>query len=294
MLPMVLTVFGSFGLIILLYYLISVFLWIKLDSNAELYFKLKFGKKISSLAGKVVWITGASSGLGRSLAILLASHGVKLVLSARRVDELKRVRQDCLDAAGGKLQEKDVLALRMDVLDIDKHVELLETIIKNFSRLDILVSNAGRSVRADWVDIDLDVDKAVFDLDVFSPIHLARVVSRYFLKNKIDGHIAVTSSSSSLTPTPNMSSYIAAKSAINAYFHALNMDYPQIKTTIYCIGPFFSEIQEEAFTGRLGEKYGVSLRSINKLERMSAERSAYLFAVAIANEISMDVTVEFI
>ncbi|XP_055695092.1 dehydrogenase/reductase SDR family member 7-like [Lutzomyia longipalpis] len=278
---MIFLILSSITLITCLYYLFNLILWISLDCDIELFIKSKFGKKISSLSGKVVWITGASSGIGQSLAHTLATHGVKLVLTARRVAELEKVKEQCLTFSGGKLKEKDILTMQMDMLQLERHEEFFGRVIEHFGTLDILVNNAGRSQRAAWQDIDLSVDRALFDLDVFSAINLSRIAVRYFLDKGINGHIAVNSSIAGLMAIPNSATYVAAKHAINGYMHALKLEHPYIKTTIFCAGPTFSEFLHEAFTNKIGEKYGQSVKSSDK--RLTAERCAELFSVALAN-----------
>lgn len=238
------------------------------------------------MEGKVVWITGASSGIGKSLALLLAKNGVKLALSARRLDELQKVREDCLLNSRGKLKEKDILALRMDVLEMEKHEEIFERVLKHFGHLDVLVNNAGRSQRAAWLDIELEVDRAIFELNVLSPVNLSRIVARYFVKKGIEGHIAVTSSMAALIPIPNMSSYIGVKSAINGYFHALRAEHPQIKNTIYCVGPVFTNLPLEAFTAEPNQKCGKPAAPTER--RLTSDKAAFYFAVAIANATSLN------
>uniref|UniRef100_A0A1B0D7C8 Dehydrogenase n=2 Tax=Phlebotomus papatasi TaxID=29031 RepID=A0A1B0D7C8_PHLPP len=171
---MILLFLASITLLTIIYYIINVALWLTLDCDVELFIKSKFGKKLSSLSGKVVWITGASSGIGQSLAHVLAANGAKLVLTARRVPELEKVKEQCLAISGGKLKENDVLTMQMDMVEIDRHEEYFQRVVKHFGTFDILVNNAGRSQRAAWQDIDLTVDRALFDLDVFSAVNLSR------------------------------------------------------------------------------------------------------------------------
>lgn len=80
---------------------------------------------------------------------------------------------------------------------------------------------------------------------------------------------------------PNSATYVAAKHAINGYMHALKLEHPHIKTTIFCAGPTFSEFLHEAFTNKVGEKYGQSVKASDK--RLTSERCAELFCVALAN-----------
>lgn len=161
----------------------------------------------------MIWITGASSGIGKSLAIVLARHGIKLCLSARREEELEKVKLECL--AGSPLKSSDIFVLKMDMLETDKHQEYFDQVLKYFGQVDVLVNNAGRSQRALWQDIDLKVDRELFDLDLFSVVNLSRIYVRHVVKNSLEGHIAITSSSAGLLGVPNSCSYVGAKHALH-------------------------------------------------------------------------------
>lgn len=166
------------------------------------------------MRGKVVWITGSSSGIGKQLAIELAKHHVKLCISARSGDRLQAVKEECLKQSK-LLQPNDILVLKMDMLDIDQHQRYFDTVVNHFGGLDILVNNAGRSQRASFEEINLSVDRELFELDVFSIVNLTRIYVRHC---KGRGHVAVTSSSVGLISVPNSASYTAAKHAIHVGF----------------------------------------------------------------------------
>lgn len=91
------------------------------------------------LKNKVVWITGASSGIGEGLSYALAKEGCKLVISARRVDELVRVKQQT------QLTEEDVLILPIDLEKNNEAHEWVQKVIQKFGRIDILLNNGGLS-----------------------------------------------------------------------------------------------------------------------------------------------------
>ncbi|SPP79359.1 dehydrogenase/reductase SDR family member 7 [Drosophila guanche] len=279
--------FLEFLLILLVvYYAIYVLLWIVLDCNVALWIKSKFGVSLSSMRGQVVWITGASSGIGRSLALSLARHGVRLVLSARRVEQLEEVQKECLAAARGLLATKDVLILPMDMLQLQRHESNLFDVLNHFDRLDVLVNNAGRSQRASWTDIEIEVDRELFELDVFSVVHLTRLVVRYFVEqNGGRGHVAATSSIAGFGPVPFSATYCAAKHALNAYLLSLKLEMRKLDVTIFAPGPIATDFLQEAFTGEQGAKLG---KSTANQKRMTAERCGELFAVALANK--MDLT----
>lgn len=189
--------FAFIGILVFIYYVVNVILWCLLDSDIELFTRCLVGKRIgeflvshllfshtyltsnwsaclASLSGKVVWITGASSGIGKALAIELAKNGVKLVLTARRGAELENVKRECLTQSGGKLQPIDILVMQMDMMEIARHQQFFDHVLQHFGRLDILVNNAGRSQRANWEDISIKVDQDLFQLDVFSVVNLSR------------------------------------------------------------------------------------------------------------------------
>ena len=272
------------ALAIILYWLVYVILWVLLDCNVDLWWKERFGLPIASLRGQVVWITGASSGIGRALALTLAKNGVHLVLSARRESQLQEVCDQCLKESNGLLSSKDILVLPMDMLDIEKHQTCFDQVLKHFGCLDILVNNAGRSQRANWEDIKVQVDRDLFELDVFSIMHLSRIVVRYFNEEKSGhGHLAVTSSVAGMTPVAFSATYCAAKHAISAYLRALKLEHPSIDVTIFSPGPIATDFLEEAFTADPQKKVGTS--SKHNKNRMSVERCGHLFGVTLANKI---------
>ncbi|KAH8282605.1 hypothetical protein KR054_008639 [Drosophila jambulina] len=273
-------------LLLVAYYVIYVLLWILLDCNVALWYKSRFGVSLCSMRGQVVWITGASSGIGRALALSLARHGVKLVLSARRVEQLEQVQEECLEAARGLLATKDVMILPMDMLQIEQHKTHLYAVLNHFERLDVLVNNAGRSQRANWTEIDIEVDRELFELDVFAVVHLSRLVVRYFVEQRGGrGHLAATSSIAGFSPVPFSATYCAAKHALNAYLLSLKVEMRKLDISIFAPGPIATDFLQEAFTGAQGGKVGLS--TVNQ-KRMTAERCGELFAVALANK--MDLT----
>jgi dehydrogenase/reductase SDR family member 7 len=167
------------------------------------------------LKGKVVWITGASSGIGRELAKVLAKNGVRLVLTARNTRELDVTKQECLSLASGQLNQDDILTIPLDMLKFAHHQNTFNRVVAHFKGLHILVNNAGRSQRAEWNKIDINVDRELFELDVFSVIHLSRIAVTYFEQNSIKGQLAVTSSTAGLIGAPDSGSYTGAKHAIH-------------------------------------------------------------------------------
>ncbi|KAJ9586317.1 hypothetical protein L9F63_020025 [Diploptera punctata] len=263
-------------------YIIALLL---VDCDLRLAWATKLGKRVDSLAGRVVWITGASSGIGEQIAIALAKGGAKLVLSARRVQELERARRLCSCESGKDLTDRDILVLPMDVTDVDKHDSHFQLVLQHFGKLDILVNNAGRSQRANWEDIELAVDRQMFELNVFAVVALSRIIVRYFQKKK-EGHIVVTSSLTGVKAVPFSASYTGAKYALHGY-PCLSLQLEKLRSninvTLLCPGPVFSNFLSESFTDKSGEKFGQGVEPTDR--RMKTDRCGYLCAVAIANKL---------
>jgi len=252
------------------------------DADILTFLAVQFGKApADEFNGKVVWITGASSGIGEALAKEIAGYGnVKIVISARRKEELERVKNECMKLS----TSNDILVLPFDMTNIEFHQEAFDMVISRFGKLDILVSNAGQSQRAVWENIDLEVDKQVFDLNVFSVVNLNRIAVKYFLKVG-GGHVAVTSSTVGRIAAPGSASYTASKHAIHGYFDSLRNEacHKNIHVTLLCPGPTFSDLLAQCFTDEPGRPLGGKMRPTDR--RMTSERCAFLSAVAIANKL---------
>ncbi|GFR60965.1 dehydrogenase/reductase SDR family member [Elysia marginata] len=236
----------------------------------------------ASLAGKVIWVTGASSGIGECIAYCLAESGCKLVLSARRKEELDRVKKTCLESAKCKVREEDILVLPLDLVDFQSHSKKVQEVLEYFYRVDILVNNAGKSQRALWMDIELEVDRFMFEVDVLGPVSLTRALLPHMIERK-QGQIAVVSSLAGKSGVSGMRSYCGAKHAVQGYFDSLRIEVAShnIDVNIICPGPVFSNARLHACTGKMGEEAGVQMEGFEK--RMTSERCAYLSCVSIAN-----------
>ncbi|XP_063993209.1 dehydrogenase/reductase SDR family member 7 [Diachasmimorpha longicaudata] len=275
--------FEIIGIITVVYYVFYlIYPWF-LDCDLGLSLQETFGQPVDKLRGKVVWITGASSGIGEHLANVLAKAHCKLILSARRANELARVKEECLKV-NPHLQETDVEVLVMDICDVANHRKHFEHVIAKFGKLDILVNNAGRSQRASWEKIDLQVDKELFDLNVFSHVSLSRIVYAYF-EEIGHGHMVVVSSLAGIVGIPFSGSYTGSKHALHGYFESLRAEKQNknIPISIVCPGAVQTPFLSESFTDTVGEKFGqVTQHAKNKV---SPERCAHLIAVAIVNNI---------
>jgi NADP-dependent 3-hydroxy acid dehydrogenase YdfG len=135
---------------------------------------------------KVVWITGASSGIGEALAYAFSREGAHLALTARRRERLEAVRDAC--TGQGK-----ILLLPFDVTDYDCHPTMVGAAIEHFGQVDILVNNAGVSQRSLVLETDFSVDRRIMEVNYFSVVSLTKTVLPYMIERG-GGHIAVVSS----------------------------------------------------------------------------------------------------
>ncbi|KAJ8308827.1 hypothetical protein KUTeg_013701 [Tegillarca granosa] len=180
----------TLAVIAILYFIVCLLLILLGDCDLL----LQIAERFAVLKGKVVWITGASSGIGEYLAYDLAKAGCRLVLSARRKEELERVKKQCLlHASTSNITEGDIMVLPLDCLKLDTHQEAFDKVLEHFKQVDILVNNAGRSQRAEWISTSLEVDREMLELNVMGVLSLTKKVLPHMVKRK-EGHIVNMSS----------------------------------------------------------------------------------------------------
>jgi short-subunit dehydrogenase len=198
---------------------------------------------------KVVWITGASSGIGAALARESARRGARVVLSARNVEALESVAAEC----GGRDR---TLVLPMDVTHFDECGALVSSVLARFSRIDVLILNAGISQRGRAIDTSLAVDQAIFNTNFFGPVALTKAVLPTMLSQK-SGHIVVVSSLVGKFGTPLRSSYAASKHALQGFYDALRAEVwrDNIAVTIVLPGFIRTEVSKNALKGD-GSRHG--------------------------------------
>ncbi len=202
---------------------------------------------------ETVWITGASSGIGEALALQYAKDHARLVLSARREDELQRVARRCHDAG---LAEDDVLVLPLDVTDWETLPGKVQAVLDTFGHIDLLVNNAGVSQRSLCKDTDMAVYQKLMDVDVMGQIALTKAVLPHMLERGV-GHLAVTSSVAGKVGVPMRTGYCAAKHAVMGFFDALRAEVEGQGISVSTITPGFirTDISRNALAGD-GSAYG--------------------------------------
>lgn len=194
---------------------------------------------------KVVWITGASSGIGESLVIALAAKSkAKIILSSRNVNQLTQVAQKA------KLDRDRFMILPIDLEDYQKMSTMAVEAVEHFGKIDILINNAGVSQRSFAMDTDIEVDKRLMNIDYIGTVALTKAILPHMIANN-GGHIVVVSSLMGIFSAPMRSSYAAAKHALHGFFDALRAElYTQkIAITIICPGYIQTNISVNALTG---------------------------------------------
>ena len=225
-----------------------------------------------SLQNKVIWLTGASSGIGEALAYELARWKVKLIISARRKDELERVKGNC-----HPLAQPDIRILPLDLEQSASLKLTTEAAVQLFGHIDILINNGGISQRSLAKDTILDVDRRIMEIDYFGTIALTKFLLPHFLKRK-SGHYVVVSSVMGLIGTPYRSGYAGAKHALHGFFDSLRAeawkDSKGIYVTMICPGWVRTNVSMNALLG-----------DGTKLNQMDSTTSDGLEPKAIAKKI---------
>ncbi len=200
---------------------------------------------MADLRNKVIWLTGASSGIGEALAYALAAKGAKLVLSARRKQELERVKGNCPASS-----QADVRILPLDLTHTDTLQLSTQAAIQLFGHVDILINNGGISQRSLIAETSLSVDRAIMEVNYFGAIALTKCILPHFIQRK-EGHYVNISSLTGKFGTPYRSGYAASKHALHGFFDALRAEHHRdnVWVTMICPGFIHTPITLSALTG---------------------------------------------
>ncbi len=198
---------------------------------------------------KVIWITGASSGIGEALVLQFAGLGARLILSSRREEELKRV------AVLTKLPDLDLMILPFDLSDTTHASGLAAQIMNKFGRIDMLVNNGGMSQRGEAIETSIEIDRRLMEVNYFSYISLTKAVLPYMKRQK-SGQIIIISSIAGKFGFFLRTSYSAAKHALHGFFDSLRLETEKynIKILIVCPGKVKTNVSHNAVTST-GEKH---------------------------------------
>ncbi|RWS10455.1 dehydrogenase/reductase SDR family protein 7-like protein, partial [Dinothrombium tinctorium] len=214
-----------------------------------------WSSKAHMLKGKVALITGGSSGLGEALAHALYKCGCKVIIAARSIDELHRVKRELLDSNCDNAFEPKILSL--DLQDLQNIPAKAKEAIEMYGPIDILINNAGVSNRGTVEGTDVDVYQRVMTVNFFGQIALTKEIMIPMIEKK-SGHIVVISSVQGKMSIPFRSAYSASKHALQAFFDSLRAELSGKGINVCVISPGYinTSLSVNALTGS-GSKYGI-------------------------------------
>ncbi len=202
-----------------------------------------------SIAGKVVVITGASSGLGEAAARLLAARGASVVLGARRVERL-RALADELSAAGGK-----ALAVETDVADRGQVQRLVDAAVEAYGRVDVLINNAGLMPQSLLASLRVDEWDRMIDVNLKGTLYGIAAALPHMQRQR-GGHIVNVSSVAGHKVGPGSAVYSATKHAVRALSEGLRQEVKpwNIRTTVISPGAVATELPDSVADPEVAER----------------------------------------
>jgi NADP-dependent 3-hydroxy acid dehydrogenase YdfG len=186
----------------------------------------------SEFTDKVVIITGASSGIGKACALEFAGQGAKIVLAARNENDLLKVKNSIINMG------EEASFIKTDVRKIDDCKDLIDKTIVEYGKIDILINNAGISMRASFEDLDLQIIKEVMDTNFYGSVYCTKFALPHLLKQK--GTVIGISSISGLTPLPGRTGYCASKHAMDGFFNTLRVENIERGLNVLVVHPGFT------------------------------------------------------
>lgn len=228
-----------------------------------------------SMKDKAVIITGASSGIGKELALRYAKEGAWLILAARNQQKLEETAESCRNT-GGK-----AVAVPTDVSNVDQCQHLIGSCIKEFGKIDVLVNNAGITMWSYFDKVkDLKILEEIMQVNYFGSVYCTHYALPYLKKSK--GRLVAVSSLTGKTGVPTRSGYGASKHAMAGFFDTIRIELKETGVSVTTIYPGFvsTEVRQRAM-GADGKPIGKSPVKENKV--MTVERCVDLMIPAIAS-----------
>lgn len=230
---------------------------------------------MQKMANKVIWITGASSGIGEACAYLFAQQKTRLILTGTNEKKLQEVRNKCISLGS-------VCHILPYDLSFPENIEgLVKDALTFFGNIDIMFHNAGISQRSKILDTKIDVEEKIMQVNYNSPVLITKVLLPKMIANG-GGTIAVTTSISGKFGFPLRSSYAASKFALYGFFETLHAEYydKNIRVVFVCPGRINTNISYNAIDAD-GSKHGKL--DAGQAKGMSVERAAKKIVKAIKN-----------
>lgn len=225
---------------------------------------------------KTVWIIGASSGIGKALAIDFAKHKANLVISSRKINELEKVKTECLN------QTKNCSIIPLDLEKNSDYKHKVDEVIQKHKTIDYLIVNGGVSQRSFASETPLDIDRKLMEINYFGNIAITKAVLPHMIKQQ-SGHIITVSSIVGKFGFPLRSAYSATKHALHGFYETLRFEHlkDNIKVTIIIPGRIKTNVSINALN-KDGQQHGEMDSGQN--EGMSAEQCSIQMIKAIKKE----------
>lgn len=188
---------------------------------------------VMDIADKVIIVTGASSGIGRACAADFVRHGANVVLVSRRRDVLLHVAAE-IDPQGNR-----TLVVEADVTSEMQCQVVIEHTVHKFGRIDVLVCNAGVSMRASFDDVKIDVLKRLMDVNFWGVVYCVRYALPYLLESR--GTIVGVNSVAGYIGLPGRTGYSASKFAMRGFLDTIRNEYLNRGLSVFVIAPGFTE-----------------------------------------------------
>ncbi|MBI4646682.1 MAG: SDR family oxidoreductase [Bacteroidia bacterium] len=205
---------------------------------------------------KVVWITGASSGIGEALAYEFAKQDAVLILSSNMENELEQVKINCLKYC------KKCYTIPFDIAYPEQIRSATDKVLSGFDRIDFLINNAGVSQRSLVMETPIEIDRKIMEINYFGSVILTKNILPVMVKN--GGHIVVISSITGKFGFPLRSAYAASKHALYGFFESVRTELEEknIRVTMVAPGRIRTNISVNALT-KDGSAYGIMDRGQN-------------------------------
>ena len=221
-----------------------------------------------SMEGKVVLVTGASSGLGAHFAQVMASAGANVILGARRAEKLAEQVQQITEAGG------TAMAVSMDVTDADSVTAALDQAEAAYGPVTVLINNAGVADSKRFVNVDEDSWDFVMDTNLKSVWRLGSEVARRLLDKELAGSIVNIASILGLGVSIGESVYATSKAGVVQMTKAMSLElgYKGIRVNALCPGYFKTEMNSDFFDSERGQAYIKTMpaRRLGNLDELNA------------------------
>lgn len=204
----------------------------------------------SHFQGKVIWITGASSGIGEEMCYQFSDLGAKLIISARNEGKLKRVNSQLPRNPGS------AKVLPIDLENLSELPDKAKEALSFYGRIDILINNAGMAIRDFTINTSIETDQKLMNINYFGAVVLTKSLLPSFISQK-SGQLVVVSSLSGKYGVPKLATYSAPKHALHGFFESLRSELVDsgIFISILIPGIIQTEITAHAVMGQR-ENYG--------------------------------------